>query len=560
MIAKFLRPLAAAFAFICCAGLASPSSRITYTLTPVMNDGALQAMQVDLVFRGQADGETTISLPDEWGGEEELWRGIEDLAVLAGASMRDGDVASERVLSHRPNARIHIRYRLIQDWDGVPTGGRNTYRPIIQPTYFHLIGHAAFARPDLHNATPVRVRRRAMPRGWAFASDLQHRGLSLGHVSASITVGGDYRVLRGSDRNIRVAIRGAWDFSDEAFTEQIGEIISGHRAFWGDRSSPYLVSVTQTVQAHSGQMSLGGTGLDDAFAFFATPNVDDNPITRVLAHESLHSWIPGRIGGIPDDNEAADYWFSEGFTDFYTGRLLVREGLWTSEEFAADLNEMLAAYAQSTAREAPNTRILADFWRDADVQQLPYQRGRLLATLWDARLRAQGRSLDEAILEMHARASAGESLPAATMLSAVLDSMGLDVRADIAVHVEAGEAILLPGDVFAPCGRVVTREVGVFHRGFDIDRTEANHGLITGVDPALPAYAAGMRDGMELIRRQSGLIGDAEQEITYVVRDDGQERAITYLPRGHGVISLQRLEIDEPPESNVECRAVLAGA
>jgi predicted metalloprotease with PDZ domain len=557
-----LQPIAAALAFVFCAGQSAPSQRITYTLTPVMQGGALQALQIDLTFRGQGDGETALRLPADWGGEQELWRGIEALEIVSGAEMRDGAALNERVLTHEPNARIQVRYRVIQDWDGAPMGGRNTYRPIVQPTYFHLIGEAALVTPELHLATPARLRVRGLPRGWNFASDLQHPGLVLGRVWTSITVGGDYRIRRATDANIRVAIRGEWSFTDQAFAAQVGDIIGGHRRFWGDRSTPYLVTVTQTAQRGPGQMSVGGTGLDDAFAFFATPNSDDAPIARTLAHESLHTWIPGRIGGMPQENEAAHYWFSEGFTDFYTGRMLVREGLWTPQQFADDLNEMLAAYAQSPVRDAPNTRIVADFWSDGDVQRLPYQRGRFLATMWDARLRAQNRSLDEAVREMRERALAGDSAKAPDMLPVVLESIGLDVRGDIAIYAEGGARVLLPEDLFAPCGRVVTREVPAFSRGFDIEATQANNGRISGVDPASPAYAAGLRDGMVLRRRERGVIGDAEQEFAYVVLDGQTERTIAYLPRGRGTYVLQRFEIDTPLEGEryAQCRAVLGGA
>jgi predicted metalloprotease with PDZ domain len=308
-------------------------------------------------------------------------------------------------------------------------------------------------------------------------------------------------------------------------------------------------------------MSVGGTGLSDAFAFFATPNVDEAPITRTLAHESFHTWIPGEIGGMPEENEAASYWFSEGLTDFYTGRMLVRSGLWTPQQFADDLNQMLTAYAQSPVREAPNTRIAADFWSDQQVQQLPYQRGRFLMTIWDARLRAEGRSLDQAVLEMRARATAGDPLKAIEMLPVVLDGMGLDIRADIATYAEAGAGVLLPNDVFAPCGQVLTRDMPVFDPGFDVAAMRTNDGVISGVDPGMPAYAAGLRDGMVFLRQQSGHVGDAEQQLVLVVRDGEQERTISYFPRGRGAYALQRLEIDPALEGErlAQCRAVLGG-
>ena len=112
--------------------------------------------------------------------------------------MRDGEAPNQRVLSYRPNARIHVRYRVIQDWEGAPRAELgNSYRPVIQPGYFHLIGDASLVTPgEADNETPVRLRVRDLPRGWTFASDLEHDGLRLKDVWSSVTVGGDFRVLR----------------------------------------------------------------------------------------------------------------------------------------------------------------------------------------------------------------------------------------------------------------------------------------------------------------------------------------------------------------------------
>lgn len=416
--------------------------------------------------------------------------------------------------------------------------------------------------PEIDGATIVRARARNLPRGWSFASDLEHRPLNLARADASIVVAGDYRVLRGADLNVRIAIRGAWTFADADFANQVSEIIAGQRRFWGDASSPYLVTMTQLSAPDPGWISVGGTGLSDAFAFFATPSAPSATITRTLAHEGMHSWIPGLIGGMPEEGEQAYYWLSEGFTDFYTGRLLVREGIWNPTEFAADLNEMLAAYAQSPARLEPNSRVLADFWNDPNVQKLPYQRGRLLATIWDGRLRAAGaRNLDEVMLAMRARAHAGDPLKAGQMFPVVIASQGIDVSADIATRIERGAPIHLPEDAFAPCGRVVTRQAREFHRGFDIEATLANNDVIAGVVRDGPAYGAGMRDGMVLVRRDAGEIGDAEQEIAYVVRDGQTERTLRYMPRGRGSFAQQRLELAEELSGDAlaRCIAVLGG-
>jgi predicted metalloprotease with PDZ domain len=103
------------------------------------------------------------------------------------------------------------------------------------------------------------------------------------------------------------------------------------------------------------------------------------------------------------------------------------------------------------------------------------------------------------------------------MFAEVMNGIGVDVRPDIAAFVDRGAPIAMADDVFAPCGLLRAHTAPVFSRGFDIAATQAHNNVISGVDPALPAYAAGLRDGMVLIRRDHGAIGDSEQEIAYVV-------------------------------------------
>ena len=46
---------------------------VDYSLAPVMDHGALAAMEVRMSFAADADGETQLTLPTEWGGGEKLW-------------------------------------------------------------------------------------------------------------------------------------------------------------------------------------------------------------------------------------------------------------------------------------------------------------------------------------------------------------------------------------------------------------------------------------------------------------------------------------------------------
>ena len=547
------------FALTLLVAQAAMAAEVEYELTPMLTDQALGAVLIDLHFTGEVDGETRLELPGSWGGQEQLWLDLEDLRVVSGAEMAAGDGPAVRNLKHAPQSRIHVRYRVVQNWKAGPPSATdgNPYRPIIQPNYFHLIGNAAFVVPEIEQGVSAQIRVKDLPQGWRFASDLEHAGLTLGQVKASVSVAGDYRILRDEASGMRVAIRGEWTFGDAEFLASVARISQGHRRFWNDADAPFLVTVTWLTTPEPGWTSIGGTGLDDAFAFFATPNGEMKMISRLLAHEGLHTWIPLKIGGMPQTDEAADYWLSEGFTDFYAARLLVKDGAWGPQEFAADLNETLAAYANSPAREFPNARVIRDFWKDQSIQKLPYQRGRLLAAIWDARLRESGKhDFDDVVHAMRERATAGSELKAVGLFREVAEALHLDLGDDLRQHIESGKPIVLPREVFAPCGEIVTRQVPNFHRGFDIEATSANGNVISGTDPDSPAYAAGIRDGMKLIKRASGEIGNAEMEIDYLVKDGDEERNIRYLPRAKGEYTRQSLQIDPELDADAKARCI----
>jgi predicted metalloprotease with PDZ domain len=143
----------------------------------------------------------------------------------------------------------------------------------------------------------------------------------------------------------------------------------------------------------------------------------------------------------------------------------------------------------------------------------------------------------------------------------VIGELGIDPAAEIERYITNGEAILLPEDAFAPCGVIETRQVPAFHRGFNIEATQANNNIVTGVDPTHPAYAAGMRDGMTLIRRDGGEIGNASLEIGYVVRDGDVERTLRYMPQSAATFTEQRLVLTENLVDNAlsQCLSVIGG-
>lgn len=563
--------LLAAFAASSTAMAKAPD--VQYTLEPVFADGALSGVSVKVEFRGEQDGETVFELPDDWGGESKLYGAVTGL-TFEGAVASDGDAPHKKILKHKPRARIAASYVLKQERGGEPDASvDDNYRPFIRPRYLHLIGWTSFAHPsyDLRKAS-ASLRMNGLPAGWSFASDTEHqsrkRPRTLHDMLESVTVAGDFHVMtpkNGKAPGLRVAIRGdKWKFDRQEFTDRIASVLSEERAFWGDPDEPFLVTLLPLSAPDKGWSSIGGTGLSDAFAMFSTESAEGTGLTYVLAHEAMHTWIPRRIGKLGEP-EVRDYWISEGFTDFYTYRVLARSGLWTPRDFVEMFNEMLAKYSLSPERAKPNQRIIDAYWTDYRVQKLPYQRGMLFALLLEQRILklSDGKQdFDDIVLEMRKKFGGGKKpVVAEASFRETARAQGLDIDALLERHIVQGEPIVLPPETFAACGGIATVKTPPFDRGFDIEKTMANGGVIAGVKPNHPAYAAGLRDGMTIVGREGGRPDDPTKEFVYRVKDRGVERVIRYMPHGEGLFDLQRLVLRDGLEGDAlkACAKALGG-
>ena len=559
---RALRAIAVACSAAALSSATPAPPAVDVVLRPVVENGGFAAVDVAVTFNGEADGETVLRLPDGWAGEADLWKALGDLRV-DGAQVRAGEGPGQRILRHAPGARITAHYRVRQETRGAPAAGeRNPYRALVQPKWFHFIGETVVALPEgVDMRAPARLRAEALPPGAIFASDAQHAGLQVHDLVESVMVGGDFRIIDAGG-GLRIALRGAWPFDDAAWRAQLARIGADQRTYWGARSENYLVTVLP-ITGGPEQISAGGTGRGDGFAFFATANAPMPMITGILSHEMMHTWIPGRIGGLPAKDEAADYWLSEGFTDWASWRVNVRGGVWTPEDFAAAFNRSVEAYDLSPVRTAPNMRIVQDFWRDGALQKLPYQRGMLIAALWDYRLRMASRGardLDDVLLRMQRGAVRRPDVSAVQMLPEAMRRVaGVEIAVDRTTLVAEGQAVELPRDLYAPCGDVIAEQKALWVRGFDFQATLRAGQTVTGVIEGGAAWRAGLRNGMRLVawHEHSDAL-DASVPVTAGVMDNGIRREITWMPTDGRTHTVRRLVLRSGFD-RAACTRLLAG-
>ena len=163
------------------------------------------------------------------------------------------------------------------------------------------------------------------------------------------------------------------------------------------------------------------------------------------------------------------------------------------------------------------------------------------------------------LLAMQATAPAARS-DAVTLFGAEAQRRDAAIGEGVARFIDRGEPIALPADMLAACGTLRQFERPVFDRGFDVDATLAHDRIIAGVAQDGPAWQAGMRDGMTLIGRSGGEIGNSQNEIAYDVDDGGTKRTLRYMPQGRARETVREFALGDlsPPAARQACIGALS--
>jgi predicted metalloprotease with PDZ domain len=546
-----------------------PLWEITYRLTPVWS-GDERHFRVEMAFQAGPGEVTPVRLPTEFGAGRDLHTHIRNLRTLtAWTTLRDGADETRRVLVHQPNQQVVLAWE-VHGGTRKRLEHETFYNPIFAPGYFQFFGHAAFVYPEYldKGLVTINFEWRDLPGNWSLAGSHGVRaagpvtkwrveGVSLAAARHAVYVGGDFRVQHATIRGrpLYVAIRGKWAFSDVDFLDASRRVVEAHREFWNDFEFPFFLITLIPNDIERG--SSGGTAIRNAFAMNVSRDfrIQGDQFDFLIGHEHLHTWVPVRLGTMGKD-EARRYWFSEGFTNYLTHRLLVKSGLWNLEQYAGNLNEIIRKHVASRVAGATNEQVMREFWQDRDVQDLPYRRGEFLAMRWNAKLYAKnsGQSLDALLRGMLTKP--GETELATTRLTRALAPHIGGIESDIERFIERGEPMEFPRDLAGPCFTAHDEALGEFELGFDPDATLAAKAIV-GVKPGSAAFRAGLRDG-QAFRGYSYAHGDTRREAEVTIEVEKQKQVLKFMPVGPATLKAVQYTPKHNAESDPACKAWFA--
>src|SRR5687767_9145817 len=155
--------LLAAAALLLGAAAPPPRGTVRYSMTPTTTEDGAPALEVEMRFRGDKDGETILNLPKEWAGSSELWRHVDELRI--GGATRVEPQFPHPVIHHKKRAQLLVRYKLRSAWDEDPGFDYEKARPLIRPDWFFAHGEGLFAFPEGRFAGRARFRWGEAPAG-----------------------------------------------------------------------------------------------------------------------------------------------------------------------------------------------------------------------------------------------------------------------------------------------------------------------------------------------------------------------------------------------------------
>ncbi|UJH67477.1 M1 family aminopeptidase [Allomuricauda sp. SCSIO 65647] len=373
-------------------------------------------LEVEFNYSSDKDGLVRLRYENESWGDSNIFDCIKSFQVVPKAKriefFRD---SSQIIIETDPNIINVIRYQISQDYEGLPLNEKR-YRPMIDSRFFHILGMRLFMVPErvfAADSTRANIKINYQAEG---ANSLYHSSFGKDNVQnisvdredlyASFFIGGDFRRYSFplEKDTVYFLTRGNWKpFTDHDIYQLLKETIKSQNEFWNDpRKGNFSVSLVPTYEEW---YSVGGSGFSSSFISFASNNdkVSLKHMRWLYNHELLHKWI-GRT--ILNENEVEQYWFSEGFTDYYSYKLQLKANQLNVAEYVEILNsEVIIPHYQDPVKNTPNSKLtLQEYWGNyAKYQKLPYRRGLLYAFLIDNQIKKESnytKSLDDLMHEL----------------------------------------------------------------------------------------------------------------------------------------------------------------
>lgn len=449
-----------------------------------------------------------------------------DRMLVENFSVRDGEgtpvtfrrlgVASWRLYT-RDVEYLAVSYQVVPDPDVVPL----PFRTQLELHYGYSPGAGLFGALRGYERRPVTVAF-DVPRGWKAITPLRPSGpnrfaaASYGSLPGTPIVIGD-RVkdfklfLQGQPHQITVHGVGA-GFAPDSLLALVGETVQLGTRFFGvpPPYERYAFALHFVSPEESGWGAMGGASGSAIFLpSIESSRLRDAGVGRLLLHQYLHAWFPGRFGpralvaprGFQAPPPLDDLWFVEGAAEYYAHLLPARYGS-GRQSFYEALGQLLTNWRQLGGGDRVDPEALVRRARATgdDLDRTRMTIGGTLATfLIDLTVREETRGLrglDQMMYYLQ-RWTPEEGYDP--------DTIWIDVAAALGVPSPTLGPLTEGGTVSIEAGlsraglRTETREERQRSLGARLQPGPGGRFVVTAVEPGGTAASAGLVEGDRLL-------------------------------------------------------------
>ena len=455
-------------------------------------------LNVEIILKGKFQDQLILDLPSKWAGALYTEQ-IKNIQVADGHKLElihnNNNEQAVITINGNQNTELKIKYEIHQK-AGNPS---DVHEAIVRHDLIHAPGYGIFATPNDLNDDKINISINwfELDPKWLTLSSYGskksfNKQLSAPELLHAVYVAGNIRLHQISSEKspVYLSLYGNFDLEDKQIISDIEGIIDSQRKFFNDYDFPhYAISLIEGDRPNS----MGGTRLYNSFTAFLPKEMDRSDYYILFAHEHLHNWIGGRIQNNKD--EELNYWWSEGFTDYYARLIAYRTHAISQDIFIKEINTFLESYYLSPVIAEPNTRIQKDFWHNYAIEKLPYYRGFVFAIYLNDLIKKENstKSLDNVMHDLLKEAHKKKfSIDLFKKIVGKYVKNGIDK--EVSSFIDAGNIISIE-EISLP----IQKNLGKgYYLGFDKEVFQREK-RIANVDIRSNAYKSGIRNNQEVL-------------------------------------------------------------
>lgn len=347
---------------------------------------------------------------------------------------------------------VHFNHK---DYDWNPAGGIDS-RPEITEDALFLVSKALFIySPGVKNAK-IKFN---IPSNWEIATSwkknkkgvyfadswisLVNNALVLGNFDKKIVTNGQMNLVFAIDKNLSKYKQRFIDLMQK-------QLNAFSKIFGGTPNRNYLIAIRKANE-------------DDGEAFEGSFNqvIIDNRIedryivwANTMAHEMFHYWNGNYISG---ENPKDTYWFTEGFTEYYSGLSLMRTGVVPENIYLKKMERFLSRYIITKKMWPVDQLSLVEAGKEKHKNWLLlYGGGATMALALDIEIRTltnNSKSLDDVMLLMKTKYGDNQiKITTASIMEAVNEVSGEDFTEFFKKYIYGKNDVLNIEDIASKAG------------------------------------------------------------------------------------------------------------